>query len=152
MDDQEIEALLCAEWERICNTDEARGFQALDHRDKVIHDVWMLEAELDNGGFAQYMFNSWGDRGIAAVASLREVGAHSLATVCERFFALLAEGAPAPDQDARQAQLDEAGERMGEGAFDDACVALEREFYAGEDELRHLLVAYILNSRKSGRA
>lgn len=143
MDDQELEARLFAEWERICSAEEANGFPALSHRDQVFHDIWMLEAELNNGGFSQYMFNSTGDRGLRAVEALREVGAHSLATVCERFFALLSEGAPASDQDARQAQLDEAAERMGEDAFEVACSELEGEFYGGEDELRRLLVDYI---------
>jgi hypothetical protein len=30
-------------------------------------------------------------------------------------------------------------------AFDDACSALEAEFYSGEDELRRLLVIYAEN-------
>lgn len=146
MDDQEMEARLFAEWERICSAEEASGFQALDHRDQVFHDIWMLEAELNNGGFSQYMFNSTGDRGLPAVEALREVGAHSLAAVCERFFALLSKGAPASNQDARQDQLDEAAERVGEDAFEEACSALEGEFYAGEDELRRLLVQYMASS------
>lgn len=146
MNDEEMEARLFAEWERISRALETRALEALDHRDQVFHDVWMLEAELNNGGFDQYMFNSTGDRGVSAVAALREVGASSLAKVCERFFALLTEGTPAADQDGRQAQLDEAIERMGEDAFDDACSNLEREFYAGEDELRRLLVMYMAGS------
>ena len=149
MEVQELEGWLFGEWERICRDEEAKGFAGLPHRDQAFHDIWMLEAELNNGGFSQYMFNSTGDRGLPAVEALREVGAPSLANLCERFFALLSTGAPAADQDARQAQLDEAAERMGEDAFEDACSALEAEFYAGEDELRRLLVAYVDGGRRN---
>lgn len=142
MDIQELEGRLFAEWERICQDEQHKGFAGLPHRDQVFHDIWMLEAELNNGGFSQYMFNTTGDRGLRVVEGLREIDAPSLANVCERFFALLASGAPAADQDSRQAQLDEAAERMGEDAFEDTCSALETEFYAGEDELRRLLAAY----------
>lgn len=142
MDVEELEGRLFAEWERVCRDEQRKGFAGLPHRDQVFHDIWMLEAELNNGGFSQYMFNSTGDRGLRAVEALREVGAASLANVCERFFALLASGAPAADQDSRQAQLDETAERMGEDAFEDACSALEAEFYAGEGELRCLLAAH----------
>jgi hypothetical protein len=142
MDVQELEGRLFAEWERICRDEQHKGFAGLPHPDQVFHDIWMLEAELNNGGFSQYMFNTAGDRGLRAVEALQEVGAVSLADVCERFFALLSNGAPAADQDSRQTQLDEAAERLGEDAFEDACSALEAEFYAGEGELRRLLAAY----------
>ena len=147
MDDKQLEARLFREWSQLVAELERKGFDALSDRQKVFHDIWMLEAELNNGGFAQYMFNSTGDRGLAATEALREVGAHSMASICERFFALLAEGTPASDQETRQAQLDESAERMGEDAFEDACAALEEEFYAGEDALRRLLADYLLRER-----
>lgn len=146
MDDRQIEARLFSEWSQLVAELERNGFDSLSRRQKVFHHIWMLEGELNNGGFSQYMFNSSGDRGLAAVEALREVGAHSMASICERFFALLAEGSPASDQDTRQAQLDASAERMGEDAFDDACTALEEEFYAGEDTLRRLLLDYFLRA------
>lgn len=139
----DMERLLSTEWERICDEEQTRGFAGLSHADQVFHCIWILETELNNGGFSQYMFNSTGDRALAAVNALREVGANDLAAVCESFFALLPDGAPEADQDARQAQLDEAAERMGEDAFEIACETLEARFYAGEDDLHRQLVAYM---------
>lgn len=88
--------------------------------------------------------NSAGDRVELVVDALREVGADEAAAVCERFFALLPGGRPIPDRDARQAQL-EAVDALGEDAFDQACLALEQEFYALEDDLRDRLCAYCSN-------
>lgn len=142
-----MEKLLFAEWDRICEEEQARGFAGLSYADQVFHCIWMLEAELNNGGFSQYMFNSYGDHALATVNALREVGANGLAAVCESFFALLPGGTPAADQDSRQDQIDEVAERMGEDAFEEACSKLEAEFYAGEDELRRQLVRYIREAR-----
>lgn len=146
MDVADMEKLLFAEWGRICDEEQARGFAALSHADQVFHRIWMLEAELNNGGFSQYMFNSSGNHALPAVDALQEVGANDLAAICESFFALL-RGVPAADQEARQAQLDEAAERMGEEAFEDACSKLEARFYAGEDDLRRQLVKYMTASQ-----
>jgi hypothetical protein len=45
----------------------------------------MLEAEINNGGFSQYMFNSTSDRGLLAVEGCARSARIPLATVCERF-------------------------------------------------------------------
>jgi hypothetical protein len=147
MDIADMEKLLFAEWDRICGEEQARGFADVSHADQVFHRIWMLEAELNNGGFSQYMFNSSGDHALSAVDALREVGADDLAAICQSFFALLRGGAPAADQDLRQGQLDEVAERMGEDAFEEACSKLQAEFCAGEDELRRQLVRYIREAR-----
>lgn len=139
----DMEKLLFAHWDRVSKEEHARGFAGMSPADRVFFCIWMLEAELNNGGFSQYMFNSTGDHALEAVSALCEVGAGDLAAVCERFLALLPGGRPATDQDSRQSQLDQAAERMGEDAFEEACSKLEAEFYAGEDELRRRLVSYI---------
>ena len=46
------------------------------------------------------------------------------------------------NRDARQAQLDAAIAALGKEAFEDACVLLEKEFYALEDDLRDRLLAF----------
>ncbi len=140
---QEKERALFAVWDQICARQSGASLDGLDHRDRVFAAIWMLEAEVNNGGFSQWMFNSTGDAGEFVVTALREVGAEKLAGVCERFFALLPGGVPLPDQDSRQAQLDTASATLGDGAFESACALLEQEFYRLEDELRDQLWAFV---------
>ncbi len=143
MTKNQTEQLLFKHWERLTAKMREGGFDSLSHNEQLFYRIWTLEAELNNSGFVQYMDNATGDHAIAAVAALREIGADDLASICELFFALLPDGRPAPDQKSREAQLNEAVERIGEDKFDNACAALEAEFYAGEDELRRLLVARV---------
>lgn len=138
---QEKERALLAVRDRIA----ARGdvqLEALAHSDRVFVAIWTLEAELNNGGFSQWLFNSDGDHAEFSVAALREVGATQAAEVCARFFCLLPGGRPLPNRDARQAQLDAAIAALGEDAFEDACVVLEKQFHALEDDLRDRLLAF----------
>jgi len=102
----------------------------------------MLEAELNNGGFSHWMFNSHADHAELTVSALREVGAGQAANVCERFFGMLPGGKPVADQNARQAQLEAAEAALGQDVFDDECQRLEQELYALEDSLRDQLFAF----------
>ncbi len=142
MDVGEAEKLLFGVWGGICADLERLGFDGLPKPEQVFAVIWMLEAEVENGGFSQYMFNSSGDQAALAPGALREVGAPAAAEVCERFYALLPGGAPARTQDERQAQLDSAAAARGEGRFEEDCKELEQRFYALEDDLRMRMVDY----------
>lgn len=139
--------ILRAIWDAIETREQHVGFHGLLHEERVFLVIGWLTVEVDNGGFAQYMFNPSGDHAELAVAALREVGATDMAAVCERFFALLPGGSATGDQDARQAQLDAAAETAGEIEFDTVCSELEQQFYALEDDLYERLHAY---ARKHG--
>jgi hypothetical protein len=140
----EKERALFATWDRINARQGESPFDELPHAARVFLAIWALEAELNSGGFSQWMFNSSGDHAELAVAGLREVGADRAASVCERFFAMLSGGKPLADRNARQEQLDAAGAALGDAAFEAACQALEHEFYGLEDELRDRLWAFSL--------
>ncbi len=133
------ETALFAAYERIVASQQTVGFAKLDRADQLFIVIWELEAEVNNGGFSQWMFNSFGGQPELAVVALRELGASAVADVCERFFALLPGGRPESDRDARQSQLEAAEAQHGEKAFEDACSALEEEFYSLEDDLRDRL-------------
>lgn len=142
MDTREAEKLLFGAWDRINANLERAGFDGLSKAEQVFVVIWELEAEVNNGGFSQYMFNSYGDHASLAPGALREVGATAAAEVCERFFAMLPGGAPARTQDERQEQLDSAAAARGEERFEEDCVDLERRFYALEDDLRVRMVEW----------
>ncbi len=126
---------LFAAWNRLA----PKGIDVLSPDERAFLAIWELEAEVKSGGFAQWMFDTAGDRALLAVAGLRRIGATAAADICERFFALLPGGAPAADQAARQEQLDAAEAARGDDAFAHACFQLEEELQAVEDDLRDRL-------------
>jgi hypothetical protein len=96
----------------------------------------MLVAEVENGGLAQYLFNSHGGEGMLAVEALQEMGASQLASDLRAALASLPGGHPAATQDERQAQID---------ALDPDALTLERfddAFYAAERSLKELMAAH----------
>jgi len=49
-------------------------FSELSPSERVFILIWDLEAEVNNGGFNQFFFNSAGDRASATPAALRAIG------------------------------------------------------------------------------
>lgn len=147
MDSKEAATALFAVWDNICARHQEGGFEGLSRPERVFLSIWMLQAEVDNGGFCQYMFNSTGNHGEFVLDALGELGAGAVADVCRGFYALLPEGRPALTQSARQRQLDSAADALGEREFNERCGALERRFYALEDDLRAFMVAYARANR-----
>lgn len=143
MDVKEAEGILFRAWDRVCAREQKLGFGNLRRAEQVFVSIWMLEAEVNNGGFSQYMFNSAGDQGEFVLEALREVGAGPVAETCEQFYVMLPGGRPARTQDERQAQLDSAADIIGEVEFEERCGVLEQRFYALEEDLRSLVVAYV---------
>ena len=139
----EKQRALFASWDRISARLQNTSFQDLSLSEQMFVAIWILEAEINNGGLSQWMFNSSGDHGSLTVAALREVGAVQAANICERFFSMLPGGAPLVDRNARQAQLEAAIVAAGgEDAFDRTCRVFEEEFYALEERLRDQLLAF----------
>lgn len=118
------------------------GFERLSHPEQVFVASMELLNEVNNGGFAQYMFNDFGDHGLVAVAVLNEVGAKTVAAICEEFFSVLPGGKPAATRDDRQKQLDSAARQLGSSAFDVVLDGLEERFYAEVDDLEAKLARY----------
>lgn len=108
--------------------------------------VWLLQAEIDNGGFAQYMFNSTGDQAAAAREALAEINAGNALTVFDEFSALLPGGRAALTRDARQEQLDAIASEYGEERFAAILEDLDQRFYVTEEELCERLYAFVIAS------
>lgn len=140
MDVREAEKLLFGAWDRVFANEQRVGFGGLSRAEQVFWVIWALEGDVNNGGFSQYMFNSSGDQAALAPPALRAVGAEAAAEVCERFYAMLPDGAPARTQDERQAQLDAVAATLGEERFEEVSIALEQRFYALEDDLRMRMI------------
>ena len=124
--------------EGIQEKEAASGYASLDKREKVFFAIWTLEAEVNNGGFDQFYFNSSGDVALEVPGALRAIGANHTAEIVDKANALFGTNGPSPDIDVRQEQLEQLTERDEDtlGQFDDA-------FYAYEDNLSTRLAAYM---------
>ena len=140
---------LFAAWERISAREREVGRAALFHAERVFLAIWELEAEVNNGGFDQWLRNPASDHAEEAVAGLREIGAARAAAVCDRVFALLPGGRPGTDRDARQQQLEEADAALDADELEDTLGDLEEEFREVEDDLRTRLCAYMRAHRSN---
>jgi HEAT repeat protein len=96
--------------------------------------LWLLDAEVRNGGFAQYFFNSSGDLAEYAVAAAAAVGAPDAAQIIGEAVALFGEDGPESDRDERHAQLARIDE--------DDLERLTEAYYSSDDDLRVLLPLY----------
>jgi hypothetical protein len=77
----------------------------------VLH-LFDLDAEINNGGFHQYFFNSAGDDSKAALDALNLVGAQRIASILEMAVSLFGLDGPSSDQVSRQNQLDQFSEEQ----------------------------------------
>ena len=118
----------------------------LTPEERVILVVRLVEDEVNNGGFSQFIFNTAGNFAGETVASMTAIGAHSTAAICQK--AMDAFGTDIPvNREARQALL-ESKEAEGIGEILDEC---DDAFYEYEDDLVQLCYAYIMAHKKAFR-
>jgi hypothetical protein len=114
----------------------AHGPGQLTQREAIGVGVWLLDVEVNNGGFHQYYNNSRGDLAVQTVESLAAIGAGNAAALLRAANACIP-GFPLPeDRAARFAILDRASE-----AADFA--ALEAEYYLQREDRIALLAHYL---------
>ena len=103
----------------------AGGFETLRPAERVVWCIAGLEREVNNGGLHLFFVNSAGDQ--RAGPSRRSAPSGRLSR-----------GAPSPDRDTRQPQVDPLPEEAPAH-----WEALDRTFYCYEDDLTALLRAYV---------
>jgi hypothetical protein len=115
-----------------------RRFEELTEAERVIVTVWGLEADVNNGGFDQYFFNSWGDYAFFAPSALERIGAPTMAAIASRANAVFGPDGPPRDRFVRQDKLLQLGESAADLLND-----LDNEFYRYPDPLSTLMHEYI---------
>ena len=125
------------EFDRAREREDQRGFAGLPERDRVLIAVWCLEAEVNNGGFHQFYFNSAGDYAQVLSGMLYAIGAHRMARIMERANRLFGEQGPPLNRDKRQEALDIL--TPSGNAFEQ----LDEEFIAYPDNLAELLEKWL---------
>ena len=116
----------------------SRGTSALDHNELVLLSVWFLEAEVNNGGFNQYYWNSAGELAAETVNSLKEIGAHETASIVEAANSNFPNSLPPKNREERQDILEEL-ENSGTLKLD----SLDNEFYEYPCDLTELMYKYM---------
>jgi hypothetical protein len=138
--------LIAALYDHVNLEASTRGEAALSPEERAVLAVWWLEAEVNNGGFDQWFFNSAGDRAAFTVEALRWIGALTTADITARAIAVFA-APPSTDRETRSIQMTEWG-----GSQRAVLEALDREFYAYPDRITPLLAAFCRGHSASFRS
>lgn len=110
-------------------TDEQRLYEA----------VFLLDAEVCNGGFSQYFFNSWGGDWQLAVRGLEAIGSTERLALTRQAIAKFGASGPSTERSTRMTQL--AGiERAEKNPFE----ALESRYYKSTEPFHVLLLKYVI--------
>ena len=99
--------------------------------------IWQLEAEVNNGGFWQYAYNSSGEGAPFVVEALNVIGAKATAALARATLGLIGD-TDWQNEAVRQAHVE---------ALDDSVRArldeLDQAFYLYEDNLTRLLFGFV---------
>ena len=118
----------------VMNRFEREGAIGLSEPQRYYLTLWWLDADVKNGGFTQYFFNSTGDLAGHAAEAADAVGAAQAARIIRKAVALFGPTGPAADRDERMDQL---------SAIERAELAdLDTEYYDCPDHLGELLPLY----------
>lgn len=119
------------------------GFDALPAPQKYYCAVFIYDAEVRNGGHAQYFVNSSGDNWRAAIDSLDAIGATAKAGVLREATSLFGSDGPSENNDKRHHQLAGFSQQQ-----DETLETLDRKYYACEENIESLLAQYALSHRE----
>jgi hypothetical protein len=114
------------------------GKAALKPEEAELLAVWLLDAEVNNGGFNQYFGNTLGDLISEAIEGLENIGAEDLASIADAAAAELPDNFASSSPERRREQIDELlaswGSRLG---------CYDTQYYESKDDPIQLLAAYI---------
>ena len=133
MDDLEYVLQVIEPW---INKYIGQGADSLSSREAVGVGVWLLDVEVNNGGFHQYYFNTRGVLAEATVEALSAIGATDTASLLEAANKDVPFLPLAVDREARIAKLEEVSESSRFGA-------LETEYYEAREDRIGLLAAWL---------
>lgn len=114
------------------------GYEGLSKSELAIICIWGLQAEVNNGGFDQFFFNSAGDLANATVPALELVGAMKVADIVRRALSAFEDGSPSPNRGKRWKQMDQIPEKQKEALWGE----LDLEFYEYPDPIGDLVYKY----------
>jgi hypothetical protein len=91
--------------DRILEAETEKGYESLSIPQRRYIAVFLCDAEVCNGGFAQYFVNSSGDRWRDAVAGFEAMGSRERLRLLRSATSLLGKDGPSTDRETRQQQI-----------------------------------------------
>lgn len=127
-----------ASYDAVSEKYDAVGFTSLTEKEQVTYTIWWLEAEVNNGGFHQYFWNSAGDHAAIALKSLNNIVATKTASLLQQAIDVAFNGklpsSRLERQDLLEIDEDSKMERLGE---------LDSEFYEYSENFYKMIDAYM---------
>jgi hypothetical protein len=120
----------------------AVDYDALPEPKRVFRAIWELEAQVNNGGFHQYFWNTsaWAVPGITD--ALRAIGATATAAVVNAAIAPVGRDVPWQDDEARREKLATSPDTVRQELED-----LDQAFFRYPNDLTTLLYQYVCKHR-----
>ncbi|MCP5532695.1 MAG: DUF4375 domain-containing protein [Akkermansiaceae bacterium] len=131
---------------RIWESEEKSGYDSLSDHQRYYSAVFMCDAEIDNGGLAQYFVNSSGDNWRDALAGLEAMGSTDRLGVVKEAISLFGSDGPSENRDKRQDQLSKLYKK-NDSIFD----SLESRYYDSDEVVEVLATRFVLANPDSFR-
>ena len=126
--------------EQKCGYDD--NIDALSDPERAFLITLTCEIEVNNGGFAQYFYNSSGNYAGELENAFQKIGAVKLAEICRT--AIDAFGVELPsDAEARRELL----VKLKSDEIDNVLDECDTAFYQNEEDLNDLIYAYVLKNK-----
>jgi len=132
--------------QRLRETKKQGGYDALNSAQKHYDDVFLLDAEVKNGGFAQYFVNCGGGQWREAVAAFEAMNSQALLEIVRGAVAKFGPDGPSKDRKERQEQLAKLV-RTQDKLFDD----LEQRYFKNREVVEVLVTNFVINNADSFR-
>lgn len=117
--------------------------ERLSAEEQVFYICNLLEEEVNNGGFDQFLYNSSGDYAYRVVECMHTIGAHNIAEICHTAFSAF--GKPIPkNRSKREKFLD----KMECDEISDILSNCDEQFYEYPDPLEDLCYQYIVANKE----
>jgi hypothetical protein len=125
-------------FDEVSDKHQSLGFDGLNEQEQAIYTIWWLEAEVNNGGFHQYLYNSASDDASIALKSLKSIGATKTANLLQRAIDIAFDGKVPRTRLDRQNLLE-----IDEDSKMDKLGDLDSEFYEYSENFYKMLDNYV---------
>ncbi len=123
--------------------DYGNQIEKLNKAQKVLYVTYELEAEVNNGGFSQYFYNSSGNLSNELVPSFKAIGAERTAEICQKAVSVFGDSVPV-DRNEREECYDKMGDDVSELLSE-----CDHEFYEYEDDIMELQYKFVMENQDS---
>lgn len=115
------------------------GFNEVTRPQQVYYAVSIYDAEVNNGGHAQYFVNSPGETWRIGIEGLKAIGAGTRASILQAACAFFGANGPSANDDERHRQIARFSAHQ-----DDVLSALDDKYYSSDENVEMLLALFTL--------